>query len=221
MVKPVWIQKMCDAIASKYSDDIGKMLVHTGVIGWVLSSAAQVTAIVINDKLSKEQKMYMVPQELADAAVNIVSYYAISRTFKSVANKLVSTGKLLPETIRTFLKNSSVADKVGTLGFDVVKNGHLDSKMSTVYNKFYKGVDVIGTTLGSILSCNIVTPIIRNEIAANKQKKCIAKMDKKAPETHISNIRNNPESPSYLPKPTMQAFQTAYMARPTSGNLKI
>ena len=93
--------------------------------------------------------------------------------------------------------------------------------MSTVYNKFYKGVDVIGTTLGSILSCNIVTPIIRNEIAANKQKKCIAKMDKKAPETHISNIRNNPEKPSYLPKPTMQAFQTAYMARPTSGNLKI
>ena len=73
MVKPVWIQKMCDAIASKYSDDIGKMLVHTGVIGWILSSAAQVTAIVINDKLSKEQKMYMVPQELADAAVNIVS----------------------------------------------------------------------------------------------------------------------------------------------------
>lgn len=47
---------MCDAIASKYSDDIGKMLVHTGVIGWILSSAAQVTAIVINDKLSKEQK---------------------------------------------------------------------------------------------------------------------------------------------------------------------
>ena len=46
-------------------------------------------------------------------------------------------------------------------------------------------------------------------------------MDKKAPETHISNIRNNPESPSYLPKPTMQAFQTAYMARPTSGNLKV
>lgn len=121
----------------------------------------------------------MVPQELADAAVNIVSYYAISRTFKSVANKLVSTGKLLPETIRTFLKNSSVADKVGTVGFDVVKNGHLDPKMSTVYNKFYKGVDVIGTTLGSILSCNIVTPIIRNEIAANKQKNVLQKWIKK------------------------------------------
>lgn len=221
MVKPVWIQRICDAIASKYSDDIGKMLVHTGVIGWILSSAAQVTAIVINDKIPKEQKMYMVPQELADAAVNIISYYAISRTFKAVSNKLVSSGKLLPEAIRTFLKNSSLADKVGKAGFDVKKHGNLPTELAEQYNKFFKGVDVAGTTLGSILSCNIVTPIVRNEIAANKQKKCIAKMDSNAPENHISNIKNNPEKPAFLQAPTMQAFQTAYATRPMSGNLKI
>lgn len=57
--------------------------------------------------------MYMVPQELADAAVNIVSFYAVTRTFKAIANKLVSTGKLLPKTISTVLKNSSVAEKIG------------------------------------------------------------------------------------------------------------
>ena len=41
-------------IAKAYGDKPGKMLVHTGVIGWILSSAAQVCAIVINDKIPKD-----------------------------------------------------------------------------------------------------------------------------------------------------------------------
>ena len=53
-------------IAKHYGDAPGKMLVHTGVIGWILSSAAQVCAISINDKIPKEQKMYLITQEIAD-----------------------------------------------------------------------------------------------------------------------------------------------------------
>ena len=64
-----------DYIARHYGENPGKMLIHTGVIGWVLSSAAQVAAIVINDKIPKEQKMFLVPQEMSDAAVNIASFY--------------------------------------------------------------------------------------------------------------------------------------------------
>ena len=41
------------------------------------------------------------------------------------------------------------------------------------YNKFKGGLDVIATTAGSILSCNIVTPIIRNNIAANRQRQAL------------------------------------------------
>ena len=48
MIKPAWMQKTWDYVASRYGEDVGKMLVHTGVIGWILSSAAQVTAILIN-----------------------------------------------------------------------------------------------------------------------------------------------------------------------------
>lgn len=218
MLKPNWIQKSCDYVASRYGKDVGKMLVHTGVIGWVLSSAAQVTAILINDKIPKEQKMYMIPQELADAAVNIVSFYAVTRTFKSLANKLVSSGKLLPKTVRDVLKNSSVASKIGEKGFDVAKDGHLSADVFKSYDKFYSGVDIIGTTLGSVISCNLLTPVIRNEIAARRQKKGIARINSKA-ESQPANLKA-PEvkTTPFLQKPTMQTFQSAYM---NSGSLKI
>ena len=65
-------------MAKNYGKSHGKMLIHTGVIGWILSAAAQVMAIVTNDKISYKQKMYLIPQELADAAVNIVSFYCSS-----------------------------------------------------------------------------------------------------------------------------------------------
>ncbi len=218
MIKPAWMQKTWDYVASRYGEDVGKMLVHTGVIGWVLSSAAQVTAILINDKLPKEQKMYMIPQELADAAVNIVSFYAVTRTFKSLANKLVSSGKLLSKPIRTFLNNSSIAEKVGKKGFNVAKDGHLSADLLEKYDKFYAGVDILGTTLGSVISCNLLTPVIRNEIAARRQKKCIARVNSKS-EAQPANLKA-PEvkTTPFLQKPTMQTFQSAYM---NSGSLKI
>jgi len=192
-----------------YGTNHGKMLVHTGVIGWVLSAMAQVVAIVTNDKISYKQKMYLIPQELADAAVNIVSFYLITQTFKSVATKSVNCGKFLSKPIRTFLEKHNIKD-IGKKTFDVLRDGKLDEEMTKKFISFRNGVDFIGTTAGSILSCNIVTPIIRNEIATHKQQNHIAKIE----EYNIS-IRN-PKT-SYLPKPTMQSFQ----ANAYSSSLKI
>ena len=177
MHKPQFLKSIINTIADKYGNNPGKMLVHTGVIGWALSSMAQVFAIVLNDKISKEQKMYMIPQEIADAGVNIVSFYLITQSFKSVALKMVNTGKILPSSVKNFLSNNGVAD-VGKKSFDVVKHGNLTKELSDVFSDFRNGVDVIATTIGSILSCNIVTPLVRNEIAAHRQKSYIAKMDK-------------------------------------------
>ena len=204
MIKPAWMQKTWDYVASRYGEDVGKMLVHTGVIGWILSSAAQVTAILINEKIPKEQKMYMVPQELADAAVNIVSFYA------------VTTGKLLPKTISSVLKNSSVAEKIGKKGFDVAKHGHLPTELLNEYGKFYSGIDILGTTLGSVISCNLLTPVIRNEIAASRQKKGIAKINSKS-DNQPANIKYPNNKDLYLKRPTMQTFQSVL----NSGSLKV
>lgn len=48
-----------------------------------------------------------------------------------------------------------------------------------IYNAFEGGIGVIGTIVGSIISCNILTPLFRNPLAARRQKLAIA-MDKHA-----------------------------------------
>ena len=53
--------KFKTVVAQKYGKDPGKMLIHTGVIGWVFSSLAQVAAIVINDKIPKRTENVSYP----------------------------------------------------------------------------------------------------------------------------------------------------------------
>ena len=208
-------------VAKNYGDNVGKMLIHTGVIGWILSSAAQVVAIVINDEIPKKQKMYMIPQEIADAAVNIVSFYLITQTFKSFGSKLVNSGRWLSAPVRQFLTDNKVAN-VGKKGFDVLTQGNLTPEMLTKFNDFKNGMDVIFTTGGSILSCNIVTPIVRNQIAANRQRKDIARMEAASANTYNQSVFT--QKP-YIQRPTMDLFKSNALARtsvyPTSNNLKI
>ena len=89
-------------IFKKYGENPGTMLVHTGALGWILSSMAQVSAVVVNDKISPEQKSFLIPQEIADAFINIVSFYVITSSFKNLASKLVSSGKIA--IISSFIK---------------------------------------------------------------------------------------------------------------------
>lgn len=186
-----------------YGSDHGKMLVHTGVIGWVLSAAAQVVAIATNDKISGKQKLYLIPQELADAAVNIASFYLVTQSFKALSNKLVNCGKLLNKPVREFLQANNIKN-VGKHTFDVLRDGNLNPETLEKFKSFRSGVDFIGTTVGSILSCNIITPIIRNEIATHKQKKNLARIEKYNVQIHDNETKN---TVPYLPKPTMQTFQ--------------
>ena len=104
-----------------YGENPGNMLVHTGTLGWILSSLAQVGAVVFNDKISPEQKTFLIPQEIADAAVNILSFYALTYSLKCFGAKLVSTGKLRTKRIRNFLERNELMNKVGKLDFDVAK----------------------------------------------------------------------------------------------------
>lgn len=200
-------------VARNYGDKPGTMLIHTGVIGWVLSSLAQISAIIINDKIPTKQKMFLIPQEAADAAVNIASFYLITRTFQGLTSKLVKTGKWLPAKVSEFIKNTPFKDKIGKLSFDVLRDVKtLPKNLAENYKFFEDGMDVVATTVGSILSCNIVTPIIRNQYASNRQKTNIAKLNN-APETSTSDK-------PYLPRPTMTAFQTK-RSYPSSSSLKV
>ena len=196
-------------IFKKYGENPGTMLVHTGALGWILSSMAQVTAVVVNDKISPEQKSFLIPQEIADAFINIVSFYVITSSFKNLASKLVSSGKLTTKSIKNFLEKEGVAEKLGKLNFNIEKLENFKD-IKGEYKPFKNGVDVLASTIGSIISCNYVTPVLRNRFAAHEQKYAIAKMNSK-----------NPTQTPTTPRTSMDTFINHSATRFSSGSLKI
>ncbi len=168
-----------------YGENPGKMLVHTGTLGWILSSLAQVGAVVFNDKISPEQKTFLIPQEIADAAINILSFYLLTNSLKKFGAKLVSTGKLRTKRIRNFLERNELMGNVGKLNFDITEQDNF-KPLTDHYKSFKNGVDVVTSTIGSIISCNILTPILRNQYASKRQKKAIANMQ----QHNMNNIQH-------------------------------
>lgn len=84
------------------------------------------------------------------------------------------------------------------------------SEIKNEYKPFKNGVDVVASTVGSIISCNIITPVLRNQYAAKKQKEAIAKM-------HGGDGKNL-KSPRGI---TMDAYIKMSAMKHSSGSLKI
>ena len=149
------------AIYKNYGENPGTMLVHTGVIGWILSSAAQISAVLLNDKISSEQKVFLIPQEVADAAVNILSFYTFTNGVKYIGSKLTKTAKLRTSNITELLKKnghilekgqSRVKGKVyaGDWSFDITKLPNYKTDIAEEFKPFKNGAEVITGLIGSI-----------------------------------------------------------------------
>lgn len=167
-----------------YGKDPAKMLLHTGAWGWILSSLAQVTGVVINDKISPDEKKFLIPQEIADAAINIISFYTVTRGATALGEKLVTSGKLITKPVRNFVvKAMETAENKVKLGEfstnieDIVKN---DVDVKKAYYGFKTGVKVIASTTGAVVSSNVLTPYVRNHIGADAQKRGIKPVQQQA-----------------------------------------
>lgn len=203
-----------EKIYLRFLNNPGKMLIQTSVVGWALSSLAQIAAIAMNEKIPKEQKMFMIPQEFADGVVNIISFFAVTKTFTHIANKLVNQGKWIEKPLLDYLKKSKVAANVGKRGFDVLTHGNLTPEMKTEFLKFRAGVDVGATLVGSVLSCNFLTPVLRNLYASKRQQGGIARLNDR------NNRANNEFNNTYF-RPTMATFRGLASIYPQAGNLKV
>lgn len=165
-------QTLKNKILTEYSKDAGKMIVHAGALSWFLSSLAQVSVIVFNDKIPPEQKKFLIPQEIADAAVNVASFYLVTKAFKDIGQKLVSTGKWSNKAIKNFVQGKNI--KLGDYSINLEETFKKSEDFHKIYQPFKNGVAMITTTIGSIISSNIITPIARNKFGANRQKAYLA-----------------------------------------------
>ena len=167
------LQKGLEWVYNNFKKNTATMLVVTGTIGWGLSSLAQIGALIINPKISKEQKSFLVPQEFLDAVVNIGSFFMVTQATKKIVSKMASTGKIAPTKVREFLSKNKVYEKqVGKLSLDLDEVLKTENKFPKESYYAYKNfVTTLGTVGASIVSSNIITPILRNSMASNIQKK--------------------------------------------------
>ena len=142
-----------------YGENPGKMLVHTGTVGWILSSLAQISAIVTNDKYTKEDKMFMIPQEMADATINILSFYAFTNGIKKLTTKFLKTGKLRNKVTEDILRRDGhILEKgakrtegkvyAGDMDFDITKLPNYNSEIKAGFKDFKNGAEVAMSLIG-------------------------------------------------------------------------
>ena len=153
------MDKILTWIADNFSKNASKMLIVTGVAGWTLSSIAQIGAILFNPNISKEQKSFLIPQECADALVNIGSFFAITQLTKMTVSKLFSTGKFASSKVRAFLdKNTSLyKDKIGKIDFDRRFNFILISTTNSYFGSHCGQFVTDGRSYSSSSTCNMST----------------------------------------------------------------
>lgn len=99
MPSPKLLQNIVQYMADNYSKDSGKLLVHLGALGWVLSSAAQLGVIAGDKNIDKKKKKFLLSQEGADAGVNVLMYYTICDVIKKTGDKFVENGKFLTDDV--------------------------------------------------------------------------------------------------------------------------
>lgn len=174
---PSLFQRNLNWIYENFKKDTSKMLIATGTLGWALSSLAQGLAVLANTKISNEKKSFLLPQELMDAIVNVGGFFCFTMLTKKCISKMAKTGKIAPESVRKFLNShAEYKDKVGKLDFnldEVLKNRPEYVPFNNSYLSHKNFVTTMGTIGASVLSCNIITPVIRNFTASNVQKSYI------------------------------------------------
>ena len=177
----------------KFGTHLGKMVVVATVMAMASSSVAQALAIAYNKKISDDKKKFLIPQELIDGAVNIATSVLIIGAIGKYAGKLVETGKWSTQDIKKLVKQlpEGVKCKIGDYETDLDTifwqhaTPELQDKFYPAYYLFKGGMEIIATTIGSIIACNIVSPVIRNNLAAEFQKRLTS-----LPKQPVSTVTN-------------------------------
>lgn len=74
-------EKACEStgkLLKSCVENNGNFLFGSSAIGWVLASASQTVGLIQNKDIGKEEKKFLVPQEILDGIFNIATYAAVT-----------------------------------------------------------------------------------------------------------------------------------------------
>ena len=196
---PNWFEKIsksaAESVYKQLGKSSGKMLLATSAIGVGLSTLAQAGAVLFNKKYSVSQKAFMVPQELTEGIVSIMSLFIITTPLQLLAKKYSATGKILSKDLKNYMKKNNLMNKRGNLNFNI--KDHIESSIKTLeasdvfiksatpekeamrleyqnllnnYDSLQDSTAAIVTAAGSIVSTAVILPLLRNYSASYYQK---------------------------------------------------
>lgn len=152
----------------KFSKDPSKMLIVTGLVGWALSSLAQIYSIVSNDKIPTKEKHFLIRQEFYDAVVNMTSFLVLTQSSKMLVNKLFKSGKWSVKSVREFLQKNP-SSQIGKYETDLAELFKSNKEFPLeAFEKSTSLATTVATVGASIVSSNLITPVLRNVIASRK-----------------------------------------------------
>jgi len=105
---------------NKCKDHNGAFLFATLATAWALASTAQTFGLIFNKKIPKEEKKFLVPQEVMDGTFNIATYAAITVPMMHYAGKIASS---------KFPTNNKAVEGVKTLA--AIAGGIISSNVIT------------------------------------------------------------------------------------------
>lgn len=200
MTAPKFVTDFVNYMFKNYSQDAGKLLVHMGALGTVFAAISQLCVVAFDKSIDKKKKKFLLPQEAADAAVNIFMFYTVCDLVKKGSDKIVEKGALLTKEVADAIK----AIKPGAASWkDVFTKAELKTKLTellsnpsrlNVFNgnitpaqqqkvadalakleKHKNNCGVVAAIAASVVAGNIITPYLRNSFAAKYQKHQIYK----------------------------------------------
>ena len=208
------IGNFCHNILNKFCQqgiaDRANFLKNIAVIGWVLSSLAQTTAIVLNDKIPSKEKKFLIPQEIFDGFANITLFWFITSKATDLGKKLVLKKIVMPKSLTKILDNftpkgKNIIQLKENFLAHITKFG--TKKDVEIAQKAIDGMGVLTGITGAVIANNIVTPLVRNKLAGTYQRNQISKNPKYTPlNPYYGNIDTNDKLASDYKFNTFKGF---------------
>lgn len=160
---------------NQFSEGGGNMLIWMGALGWFTAAIAQIVVLNVNKKIPKQEKGFLIKQEVADGAVNCGMYLGFTKLVQMGVNWGLEKGKITTDTIKPIVEKAAKDKKIDLTKHleksnisDLLKDKACDLAK---FKKFKNGVDIFTNLIASVIACNIVTPLARNYIASIWSKK--------------------------------------------------